>query len=91
VTLEDRLAEHMEERQAEAVAEVLRMGAAYGEGDALAGMKLTAVDPAQWRRLTELLAETGYDGEMAGRMDAVSFINDPKTDDEKLNAEIRCL
>lgn len=91
MTLEDRLAEHMEERQAESVAKVLRLGSDYGGGDALAGAKLGSMDRSQWERVTELLAEAGYDGELNSVMSVVSFTNDPSTDDEKLNAEIRDL
>jgi len=91
MTLEDRLSEHMEEHQAESVAHVLRLGSDYGGGDALAGAKLGTMNRSQWERVTELLSEAGYDGKLNSVMSVVSFTNDPSTDDEKLNAEIKDL
>lgn len=91
MSLEDALEDHMKEEHARSVAKVLCLGVAYAEGDALAGMKLGAVDPAEWETLTELLAEAGYKGELTGRMDVVSFTSNPSTDDERLNAEIKDL
>lgn len=89
--LEDALREHFRDDRAEAIASVLRDGAAYSEGDAFAGAKLSNVPPAGYDRLSDRFQKAGLDAEFNGRMSVVSFVNDPDTGDEELDEAIRGL
>ena len=89
--LEEVLSEHFDEEEVEGIATILRMGASYNEGDAIAGAKLSSVSGQEWQSLNEIFEEAGFETEVSGRMSLISFINDPDTSDTNLNRVIQDL
>lgn len=89
--LEEALSEHFDQAEVEGIATILRMGASYNKGDAIAGAKLSSVSGEEWQSLNEMFEEAGFDTEISGRMSLISFINDPDTGDTNLNRVIKDL
>jgi len=87
----DALKDHFDPETARVVDTVLRAAASYAEGDALAGARLTNLSAEEYGRLTEIFRGAGFDVEFRTRMDLVSFVTDPGTGDERLDAEVRDL
>lgn len=79
------MSKHLEEEQVDPIVSVLKAAAAYGEGDALAGAKLSSLDTDDYETLTRVFQEAGFDVTFNNRMSLVGFVSSPDTKDEELN------
>lgn len=82
------MSKHLEEKQVGPVVSVLRAAAAYGEGDALAGAKLSSLDGDDYETLTQVFQDAGFDVSFNNRMSLVGFVSSPDTEDEELNKKL---
>jgi hypothetical protein len=81
------------DEEVDALTAILKAAAEYGEGNALAGVKLIEMDEEEYKAMEESLEQEGLapSTPLRNRMSLVDFVSNPDTGDEDVDSAIRNL